>query len=132
MRRVCALLLPFFSLNFLLVAGEWRVASHLQRMCKEGRLCTSSNATWSAHTTYDKEEACAALAGRGLRNLTFAGVSQLFSCMAIHLGARSKPAPSWLKNLTVQYSQKLLDLCSLALVPALAQVVHLAMCEICD
>lgn len=96
MLRVCALLLPFFSLYLLLVAGEWRVASQLQRMCEEGRLCTSSNATWSTHTTYDKEEACAALAGRGLRNLTFAGVSQLFSCMALHLGARSKPAPSWL------------------------------------
>ena len=77
MLRACALLLPLFSLHLLLVAGDWRIAHNAQRMCEEGRLCTSSNATWSTHTTYNKKEACAALAGRGLRNLTFAGKSQL-------------------------------------------------------
>lgn len=70
----CALLLLIAS-HILLAAGDWGIASNPEQTCEENRLCTSSNSTWSTHTTYTKESACAALASKGLQNITFYGDS---------------------------------------------------------
>ena len=70
----CVLLLLIAS-HILLAAGDWGIASNPEQTCEENRLCTNNNSTWSTHTTYTKESACAVLASKGLQNITFYGDS---------------------------------------------------------